>query len=829
MTSSNDSSRSSKKPVVRAQRRRKTASSSSGRERAEAPRREGRSQQSAGSGRTALSSSSRQQPRSSSGSLAGALLPFLIKRPLLALALLAVLFVCVVGTMLLQPDGEEDLGYVPEDQGVEQVPVVAQDTPTSKPFVAPTRVPGGAADDQTWLVMLYQDADDKVLEQDIYVDLNEAERVGSTDRVRIVAQVDRYAGAYTADGNWTSTKRFYVTQDDDLATVGSELVADLGEQNMADGDTLVDFVTWAVETFPSDKLVLILSDHGMGWPGGWSDPAPATRGDSSTPLSSALGNQLYLHELDAALQTIRERTGTDQFEMIGMDACLMGQIEVFSMLAPHARYAVASEETEPALGWAYTSFLQALTADPGMSGAELGKLIVDSYIHDDQRIVDDEARADLVGRGSLLGGLFDLALPSSEQIADQMGRDVTLSVVDLAQVPALVDKVNALCMALQDADQRPVAQARSYAQSFTNIFGQEVPPAYIDLGNWAQLLKQNNAGAAANQAADEVLAAVRAAVVAEIHGESKPGATGMAIYFPNSQLFRTPATGPASYSVIAGRFSADSLWDDYLAFHYTGRAFDATAREAVVPGADSTVSAPGLGVFQMTPIQLSGSVAAPGRPVLLSTDITAQNLGHVLFFAGYYDRESNSMYVADMDYMESADTRQVDGVHYPVWPTGEFTLEFEWEPVMYYISDGETSVAALLTPASYGATAEDAVYTVDGIYTFADGESRNARLYFRDGMLRQVFGFTGSDSAAAPREIHPRTGDQFTVMDRWLDLDAQGRVVQQAVQEGDTLTFGEQMFAWEELDAAAGDYMVGFIAEDLDGNRQQAYAQVRVQ
>ena len=40
--------------------------------------------------------------------------------------------------------------------------------------------------------MLYQDADDKILEQDIYVDLNEAERVGSSDRVNIVAQMDRF-------------------------------------------------------------------------------------------------------------------------------------------------------------------------------------------------------------------------------------------------------------------------------------------------------------------------------------------------------------------------------------------------------------------------------------------------------------------------------------------------------------------------------------------------------------------------------------------------------------------------------------------------------------
>jgi hypothetical protein len=30
--------------------------------------------------------------------------------------------------------------------------------------------------------MLYQDADDKILEKDIYIDLNEAERIGSSDQ-----------------------------------------------------------------------------------------------------------------------------------------------------------------------------------------------------------------------------------------------------------------------------------------------------------------------------------------------------------------------------------------------------------------------------------------------------------------------------------------------------------------------------------------------------------------------------------------------------------------------------------------------------------------------
>ncbi len=33
----------------------------------------------------------------------------------------------------------------------------------------------------------------------------------------------------------------------------------------------LDFVTWAVSAYPADKYVLILEDHGAGWPGGWTD------------------------------------------------------------------------------------------------------------------------------------------------------------------------------------------------------------------------------------------------------------------------------------------------------------------------------------------------------------------------------------------------------------------------------------------------------------------------------------------------------------------------------------------------------------------------------
>jgi hypothetical protein len=430
-----------------------------------------------------------------------------------------------------------------------------------------------------------------------------------------------------------------------------------------------------------------------------------------------------------------------------------------------------------------------------------------------------------------MGGLFGLfGEQTAAQLAQQMEQSTTLTAVDLAALPELQESVNSLAFNLQEANQPAIARARSYAQSFTSVFGQEVPPSYIDLGSFVQLLKRESGSSNVAQAADRVMAALDRAVIAERHGSKKPGATGVSIYFPNSQLYRSPVTGPESYTAIARRFADESLWDDFLAYHYTGRSFEPSAAAVAVPEPGAAVSAPGAGRIEVSPITLSDNVAAPGQPVLLSTDISGQNIGHVLLFVGFYDQGSNSIFVADTDYLESDDTREIDGVYYPDWGEGEFTMEFEWEPLVFAISDGVDSVVALFTPQTYGASFEDAIYTVDGVYTYADGgESRSARLYFNDGLLRQVFGFTGEGGTGAPREIIPQPGDTFTVAQKWLDLDQNGKVVQTAAQAGGTLTFGDQMFTWEELDAAPGEYIVGFIVQDLDGKAHEVYTTVTVE
>lgn len=813
------------KPTQRVERRRPSGSGGGPGGRAEAPRRQSTSRpgtaQSSSSGGGGYASGGGGY---SSGGGNASLPSGLFKSPLVIIILIVLFAIFILPDML----GGEDAQEAVEPQSYTDVTQAMPETALATATQRPTRTPS-AATGETWTVMLYQDADDKTLEQDIYFDLNEAERVGSSGNVQIVAQIDRYQGAYQGDGDWTSTKRFYVTQDDDLERVNSEEVSDLGEANMAGAQTLADFVTWAVQEYPADKYALILSDHGMGWPGGFSDPSARASGSSDLPITGAIGNSMFLYQLDGALSEIRSQTGIDQFELIGLDACLMSQIEVLTALAPHGRFAVVSEETEPSLGWAYASFLEELTQDPGMDGAALSELIVESYINGDQRIVDDQARASFVGRGSTINSLFGaVSVPSAAQVTSQLSRDITLTAVDLSGIAGVNSALNDLAFTLQSADQSYVAQARSYAQSFTSIFGSNVPASYIDLGNFSALVARYAGKRAVGEASNALVAAIQSAVITERHGSQRAGATGISIYFPNSNLYGSEVAGARSYTGVADRFAQESLWDDFLAYHYSGQAFEQATRNAVVPS--SAVRAPAAGSIEISAVQLSQSSVAPGGSIDLIAEISGENIGYIKLLVGYYDSTASSIYVADSDYLSSANTQELNGVYYPIWESNGFNMEFAWEPIVYAISDGATTAEALLTPESYGASPEEAVYSVNGTFTYADsGDSQPARLYFANGLLQRVVIFTGSDQASAPREIVPSVGDTFTISEKWLDLDRQGNVTATSYQDGKTLTFSEAGFTWQELYAAAGDYIIGFIVEDLDGNSVASYEQIQVE
>ena len=220
-------------------------------------------------------------------------------------------------------------------------------------------------------MIVYSAADDEVLEENMWFDVNEMELVGSNSQMNIVVQIDRYAGAFTGDGDWSDTRRYLIAQDSDLDHITSPVVESVGEVDTGDPQTLIDFVTWAIQNYPAKKYALVMSDHGGGWTGGFSDMSAASYSDLSIP------------EIVSSIEQIRQNTGIDKFELIGFDACLMGQIEVFGSLYPYSNYMVASEEVIPGYGWSYAAWLEQLAQSPAVDGSGLSQSIISTYVIND--------------------------------------------------------------------------------------------------------------------------------------------------------------------------------------------------------------------------------------------------------------------------------------------------------------------------------------------------------------------------------------------------------------------------------------------------------------
>ncbi len=183
--------------------------------------------------------------------------------------------------------------------------------------------------------------------------------------------------------------------------------------------------------------------------------------------------------------------------------------------------------------------------------------------------------------------------------------------------------------------------------------------------------------------------------------------------------------------------------------------------------------------------------------------------------------------IEDEDYMFADDTREVNGVQYPAWPDGAVSLEWEWEPIIFAINDGTNSVRALIGPEEYDNDVP--TYAANAKYLPADGSPAiRARLFFRDSTLTRIIGYNGTGATGGLREITPQTGDQFTIIESGFNL-SQDATEDKFERDSGTLVYTDQPFTIEQIPAPAGSYVVGFIAEDLDGNRSESYENLFVE
>ncbi len=255
------------------------------------------------------------------------------------------------------------------------------------------------------------------------------------------------------------------------------LEKDLGSVPMTDPDVLSGYIRWCAENYPASRYELILWDHGGGSVSGYGyDEKFASSGS------------MDLSGLDRALKDAGVK-----FDFIGFDACLMATAETALTMAQYADYLIASEETEPGVGWYYTGWLTALGKDTSMPTIQIGQKIVDSFV---------------------------------ETCAQKCrGQSTTLSVVDLAELEAtlpdvLADFSRSTAKLIREQSYQTVSNARSGAREFA-------PSSRIDQVDLVHLAK--NLGTKEGEALSKVLLS---AVKYNRTSAGMTNAYGLSIYFP---------------------------------------------------------------------------------------------------------------------------------------------------------------------------------------------------------------------------------------------------------------------------------------------------------
>ena len=252
---------------------------------------------------------------------------------------------------------------------------------------------------------------------------------------------------------------------------------DAGEVAMTDPDTLVDFIKYCDKKFPANRNMLIFWDHGGGSISGYGYDEKFARVGS-----------MDLAEINSAL-----KEADVVFDFIGFDACLMATLETALMLAPYADYMIASEETEPGVGWYYTDWLTALGENTSMPTIEIGKNIVDDFV--------------------------DTCAKKCQ------GQKTTLSVVDLAELEKTVPEelaafAKSTSELMKDNEYKTVSDARYN----TREFAQSSAIDQIDLAHLAQNL--------GTEEGKELAEALLSAVKYNRTSSNMTNAYGLSIYFP---------------------------------------------------------------------------------------------------------------------------------------------------------------------------------------------------------------------------------------------------------------------------------------------------------
>ena len=585
-----------------------------------------------------------------------------------------------------------------------------------------------AADDtqgESWAIYWYLCGSDLESEyQAATSDLMEMEQVTLPENVTVVIET---GGSYEWSHPAVEAGQLgrYVYTGDTL-----EMVDALPNANMGTPETLEDFLRFCTENYPADRTMLLFWNHGGGSLSGVAFDETFDNDSLSLPeIYSAVASACTLSREDPP------------FDVVGFDACLMATVDTAYMLEDCARYLVASEETEPGCGWNYSQWLYALGCDPAMNGAELGRVICDSYT---------------VG---------------CEEI-DQAG-DITLSVVDLQKLQPLLEAYEALgreALAKAAADGRFFAQLGRGAGRAENYGGNTDDQGYTDMVDLGDFVRNNQDLFGDN--AQTLLQALENCVLYQVNGPYRDGATGLSCYYPYSG----DRENADIYAGLGTSQSVGYLYEYALSgsLSQAGADYMAQAGETVETPAQ-VESAKDYGL-EDSPVYVDEN----GNAVLDIGPDAASLLQGVYFNLCWMDETSDTILILGYDNDLDAD-----------WDSGVFRDNFRG---VWGCLDGALCYTELVYEG------ED--YNLYSVPILLNGEKYQLRVAYQyDTETFHILGARQGleDSGMAdrnPRELQP--GDQVTLLHYAMTIS--GDETEPELYEGETITVtADTAFAEEDL------------------------------
>ncbi len=147
---------------------------------------------------------------------------------------------------------------------------------------------------------------------------------------------------------------------------GNAYTADWGHASMGSPESLKEFLEYGLTSYPADRTIVVLWNHGAGSEGGVCFD------------ETAEDDSLTVAEINKVLNSLPLEYHINIF---GCDACMMGTYEMAAMLSNYnIDYYVASEELEPGTGWDYTGWLKALKDFPSMPDEDLCGTIIETFM-----------------------------------------------------------------------------------------------------------------------------------------------------------------------------------------------------------------------------------------------------------------------------------------------------------------------------------------------------------------------------------------------------------------------------------------------------------------